>query len=58
MGLGSVVVGSNAEDDVGGSRSEVSFEDLSCLEKSDIADCRGFGAGTGDGGGEARFVLV
>ena len=42
----------------GSSRSEVSLEDRSWVDMSDMADCRGFGAGIGDGGGDAWFSRV
>ena len=45
-----------AED--GDLRLEVSSDDWSWLDMSVIAECKGLGAGTGDGGGEARFVRV
>lgn len=58
MAVGSDVGGSGGCGGGGGSRSEVSLEDRSWEDMSDMADCRGFGAGIGDGGGEARFSRV
>lgn len=45
-------------DDCEGSGVVVSVEDCSWLEMAEIADERGLGVGTGDGGGDARFVVV
>ena len=53
-----MAVGSDVGGSGGGSRSEVSLEDRSWVDMSDMTDFRGFGAGIGDGGGEARFSRV
>lgn len=45
-------------DDSGGERMVVSVEDLSCADIAGMAEYRGFGVGTGEGGGDARFVKV
>lgn len=42
----------------GGSGVVVSVEDWSWVEMAEMADERGFGTGTGDGGGDTRFVVL